>query len=60
MGDVARVQVLLQPEEADRFERFCRQQGHKKSTLIARLIREHLDREEFETPKLALRQRALG
>jgi len=46
MGDVHRVQVLLQPGEAERFERFCRQRGHKKSTLIARLIRDHLDQEE--------------
>ena len=46
MGEPVRVQVLMQPEVAARFERFCRTKGHKKSTLIARLIRDHLDREE--------------
>ena len=60
MSEVARVQVLLQPGEAERFERFCQMQGHKKSTLIARLIREHLDREEFEIGPVALRRRAVG
>jgi hypothetical protein len=46
MSAAVRVQVLMKPEEADRFERFCERRGHKKSTLIARLIREHLDLEE--------------
>jgi metal-responsive CopG/Arc/MetJ family transcriptional regulator len=41
-----RVQVLMQPEEARRFEHYCERRGHKKSTLIARLIREHLDEED--------------
>jgi hypothetical protein len=35
----------MRPDEANRFEKFCEARGHKKSTLIARLIREHLDRE---------------
>jgi hypothetical protein len=47
MGDAVRVQVLMRPEEADRFERYCDVRGHKKSTLIARLIREHLEQEGF-------------
>ena len=34
-------------DEAERFEEYCRERGFKKSTLIARLIREYLDREEF-------------
>lgn len=42
-----RVQVLLSDEEAERFDAYCRDHGFKKSTLIARLIREHLDRERF-------------
>ena len=41
------VSVLLTEEEFDRFERFCTEQGHKKSTLIARLVREHLDSQHF-------------
>ena len=34
-------------EEAERFESYCRERGFKKSTLIARLIREHLSEERF-------------
>ena len=30
------------------FESFCEERGHKKSTLIARLIREHLDGQQFQ------------
>lgn len=48
MTDNIRVQVLMKPDEADRFERYCQQRGHKKSTLIARLIRDHLDDENFQ------------
>lgn len=47
MADPIRIQVLLNRPEAERFERFCEARGHKKSTLIARLVREHLDREGF-------------
>lgn len=47
MSDVVRVQVLMRPEDAGRFNRFCADRGHKKSTLIARLIREHLQREGY-------------
>lgn len=60
MSDLFRVQVLLRSGEADRFERFCQTMGHKKSTLIARLIREHLDREEFETRPIPVQRRAVG
>ena len=45
MGDLVRVQVLLPKPEADRFDTYCREKGYKKSPLIARLVREHLDRE---------------
>lgn len=48
MSGVARVHVLLADEQAERFDAYCRSKGHKKSTLIARLIREHLDRERFD------------
>ena len=34
-------------EEAERFESYCQERGFKKSTLIARLIREHLDQERY-------------
>lgn len=48
MPEQVRVQVLMPPEDAERFEEFCRARGHKKSTLIVRLVREHLDRERFQ------------
>ena len=42
-----KISVLLNDEELERLERYCIQRGHKKSTLIARLIRDHLDAEQF-------------
>ena len=48
MPHPARVQVLLPDGEAERFEAYCKEKGFKKSTLIVRLIREHLDKERFE------------
>ena len=47
MVENARIQVLMPAREAERFEAYCRDKGHKKSTLIARLVREHLAREGF-------------
>ncbi len=38
-----KISVLLDSEEFQRFDAYCEQQGFKKSTLIARLIRDHLD-----------------
>lgn len=53
MPQNARVHVILPDSQAERFEAYCHTTGHKKSTLIARLIREHLDRERFDIqPKL--------
>jgi hypothetical protein len=46
-----RVQVLLTQDEADRFESYCHERGHKKSTLLARLLREFLDREGYPDQK---------
>lgn len=46
-----KVTVLLDSGLAERFERFCQEKGHKKSTLMARLVREHLDSQGFETSK---------
>lgn len=48
MADLVRVQVLMPKTEADRFESYCRKMGYKKSPLIARLVREHLDKEAFD------------
>ena len=38
-----KITVLLDCEEYERFTAYCQDLGFKKSTLIARLIREHLD-----------------
>lgn len=42
------VTVLLHREQFERFDRYCAERGFKKSTLIARLIRDHLDQEGFQ------------
>jgi hypothetical protein len=44
-----KISVLLSPDEFDRFDAFCRDRGFKKSTLIARLIRQYLDLEGYNT-----------
>jgi len=43
----SKVTVLLDEDEFARLDQFCEARGFKKSTLISRLIREHLDREAF-------------
>lgn len=42
-----KVSVLLPDEDAFRFESYCEEFGHKKSTLIARLVRDFLNRENY-------------
>ena len=42
-----KITVLLSEAEFSRFDQFCSQNGFKKSTLIARLIREHIDSTGF-------------
>lgn len=42
-----KVSVLLADEDAQRFESYCEEFGHKKSTLIARLVRDFLNRENY-------------
>ena len=46
-----KVTVLLTALEFRRFEAYCQARGFKKSTLIARLVREHLDAEQFAMQK---------
>ncbi len=46
----SKITVLLDPEEFGRFEAYCESQGFKKSTLIARLIREYLDTVGYRVP----------
>lgn len=38
-----KVSVLLSPQDAARLESYCTDSGHKKSTLIAKLVRDYLD-----------------
>ena len=44
---MAKITVLLPQAEFDRFEAYCEEHGFKKSTLIARLIRDHLEAAHF-------------
>lgn len=46
-----KITVLLPGEEYERFQAYCRERGFKKSTLIARLIREHLDSEGYKAQR---------
>ena len=46
---MAKISVLLTDAEDARFGSYCDQKGCKKSTLIARLIRDPLDREGYGT-----------
>lgn len=43
-----RVTVILSDEDAEVFEAYCEQQGYKKSTLINRLIREHIENSGYK------------
>lgn len=43
----AKVTVLLSDDEFERLDTYCRDRGFKKSTLIARLIRQYLDMEGY-------------
>ena len=46
MAGPVRVQVLLSRDEAEQFDNHCLTRGFKKSTLIARLVGDDIDREE--------------
>lgn len=52
----SRVHVLMPDAEAERFDAYCKEKGFKKSTLIVRLIREHLDREQFKVQREMFRK----
>ena len=43
-----KVTVLLPDEEFERFDAYCEERGFKKSTLIARIVRDLLDDERAE------------
>ena len=42
-----RVTVILSDDDARVFEAYCEQNGFKKSTLINRLIKEHIENSGF-------------
>jgi metal-responsive CopG/Arc/MetJ family transcriptional regulator len=42
-----KITVLLDDAEFERFDNYCRERGYKKSTLIARMIRNYLDMEGY-------------
>ena len=48
MNPTRKISVLLPEEEAGQFDKYCQQLGYKKSTLIVRLIREHLEKQGFQ------------
>jgi metal-responsive CopG/Arc/MetJ family transcriptional regulator len=45
--NTSKVTVLLPEEEFHRLDGYCRERGYKKSTLVARLIRQYLDLEGY-------------
>lgn len=47
-----KVTVLLDEDEFERFDAYCRERGFKKSTLITRLIREHLTSEGYRVQQI--------
>jgi hypothetical protein len=61
-GKPHKITVLLEPEEFNKFDAYCESLGFKKSTLIARLIRDHLLAAGFEIqqPHTLDEQRIIG
>ncbi len=58
---LSKVTVLLSDDEFARLDAYCRERGYKKSTLLARLIRQYLDMEGFGGPRdLALNRFGRG
>jgi len=47
VGMQQKISVVLSATELGRFNSYCTDRGYKKSTLIRRLIREHLEREKY-------------
>jgi metal-responsive CopG/Arc/MetJ family transcriptional regulator len=54
-----KVSVLLSPQDAARLDSYCTNSGHKKSTLIAKLVRDYLDAEATRQPVIRDR-RSIG
>lgn len=56
---MSKISVLLCDGDAARFTAYCQERGYKKSTLIARLVRDHLDGEGFTSAPRDRLQEAL-
>ena len=52
-----KLSVLLDRKEAERFDAYCKEKGFKKSSLVARLIREHLAREGYRAQQTLFHDR---
>lgn len=48
-----RVNVIFEAADHERLAAYCDETGHKKSTLIARVVREYLDRHAAKAAKVA-------
>lgn len=60
MTDTRKISVLMPIDEADTFDAYCRAMGHKKSTLILRLVREHLKAAGWAASELGLSDKRKG
>jgi hypothetical protein len=49
---MVRISVLLSEDDESRFSAYCAERGFKKSTLVVRLIREHLDQQGFAAQRV--------
>ncbi|MGC1504700.1 MAG: hypothetical protein WA782_11235 [Sulfitobacter sp.] len=54
MSETKRISVLLEAQLAERFENFCNENSHKKSTFVAHLIRQFLKNEGYPEQKRLL------
>jgi hypothetical protein len=54
-----RVTVILNDDDAQVFDAYCEKNGFKKSTLINRLIREHIENSGFRLQKSLFRDRPM-
>jgi len=52
--DKNKISVVLAAGEFGRFSSYCAEMGFKKSSLIVRLIREHMEREGYGAPRALL------
>ena len=55
-----KISVVLTPEDFERYQGYCEEKGFKKSTLISRLVRDHMDAAgyQLQRPLLMSEQRS--